>query len=205
MGTQGSGTTKTNFLEKSGGTMSGNIDMDFNEITDIGPAIIDESYSTDEHAKDITVGTGLLYSVVGDALTTSAVKPIRNIEVNLSINTTDMNSGFFLYGEGFSMFGKFDNISGYVKEASITVIKPLARRADETLTSVQMKMSNADTPTTVSTNLSSKLTKNLSPGTHSITPLTSKFTNLKYIGFFFEGGDTIYDVHFTAKIVLWLV
>ena len=204
MGTSGSG-AKGNFLEKSGGTMSGNIDMDFNEILDQGPPVIDESYTQNEHAKDITVGSGLLYSVIGDALTTSSLVNVRNIEVNLSMNTKDMNAGFFLHGEGFGMFGRFDSISGYVKEASITIIKPTASLPSQTLTSVQMKMSNADTPTTVSTNLSQKLSQNLPPGTYELTPLKNKFTNLKYIGFLFEGGDTIYDVHFKARIVLWLV
>ena len=198
-------TSSENYLQISGGTMSGNIDMDFNEIIDQGPPVIDEGYTAAANARDITVGSGLLYSVIGDALTSSAVKNIRDVEINLEMNTTDMNAGFFLHQEGFGMFGKFDNLNGYLKEASITIIKPLATRAYDTLTSVQMKISNADTPTTVSTNISQKLTQNMSPGTYKITPLTTKFTNLKYIGFFFTGGDAIYDVHFKARLVLSLV
>ena len=133
--------------------------MDFNQILDVGPPVIDESYTQNEHAKDITVGSGLLYSVIGDALTTSNLINVRNIEVNLSMNTTDMNAGFFLHGEGFGMFGRFDNISGYLKEAQITIIKPTATLVSQKLTSVQMKMSNVDTPTSISTNLSQKLSQ----------------------------------------------
>ena len=202
---QKSGSGGGNFLEKSGGTMSGNIDMDFNEITDVGPAIIDDTYTTAGHAKDITVNGGLLYSSVASPLTTSSLSNIRNVEVNLEMNTTDMNAGFFLHQQGFGMFGRFDGLKGYLKEAQITVVKPLGTLASQKLTSVQMKISDADTPTTISTNISQKLTRSLTPGTYDITPLKTKFTNLKYIGFFFTGGDTIFDVHFKARLVLALV
>ena len=194
-----------NFLEKSGGTMSGNIDMDFNEITNLGSAVVDETYTTDEHAKDITVGSDRLYSVIGDALNSSSASAVRDIELTFSIDTVDLAGAFFIHGKGLVLFGKFSNLSGYVEQASITVVKPTASGIRDKLTSVQMKMNSQDTPTSVSKNLSQKLTRTLSPATYHLTPLTEKFTNLKYLGFFFEGEDGIYDVKFSARVILRIV
>ena len=197
--------TSSNFLPLSGGTMGGDIDMDNNDITNVGSAIVDETYTTDEHAKDITVGSDRLYSVVADPLNSSNSSPVRDVELSFSIDTVDLASAFFIHGKGLVLFGKFSNLSGYVEQASITVVKPTAAGLRDKLTSVQLKMSSQDTPTSASTNLSLKLTKTLSPGTHQITPSTDKFTNLKYLGFFFEGEDGIYDVKFTARVILRIV
>ena len=202
---QNSGGSSDKFLPISGGTMSGNIDMDNNDITNMGSAIVDETYTTDEHAKDITVGSDRLYSVVADALNSSNSSLVRDVEISLAVDTADLAGAFFIFGKGLVLFGKFSNLSGYVEQASITVVKPTGAGLRDKLTSVQLKMNSQDTPTSVSKNLSQKLTKTLSPGTHQITPLTEKFSNLKYLGFFFEGEDSIYDVKFTARVILRIV
>ena len=195
-----------NFLPLSGGTMDGDINMDDNKITNLGPPTINTNYTTSEHAKDLTVNGSRLYSVIGDALETADTKSISDVEINLSIDTADMNAGFFIHGEGLALFGQFNNLSGYLKSASITIIKPVfVSRLNNKLTSVQLKMTSETTPSSISTNISSKLSQDLTPGTYSITPLKTKFSNLRYIGFFFEGEDTIYEVQFTARIVLSLV
>ena len=193
-----------NFLPLSGGTMSGDIDMDFNDISNLGSAIVDETYTTDEHAKDITVGSDRLYSVVSP-LNSSNSSLVRDVEISLAVDTVDLAGALFIHGKALVLFGKFSNLSGYVEQASITVVKPTASGIRDKLTSVQLKMNSQDTPTSVSKNLSAKLTKTLSPGTHQLTPLTDKFTSLKYIGFFFEGEDGIYDVKFTARVILRVV
>ena len=193
------------FLPRAGGTMTGNINMNDNEIQNIGPAVVNTGYTKDEYTDDITVNGTLTGGVIGDALVSSNVKPIREVEINLSMNTTDLAPGFFIYGNALTLFGQFNNLSGYVKEAEITIVQPLARRTEETLTSAQLKMTSEDVPKTVSRNLTTKLTRNLSPRTYSLTPLTTKFTNLRYLGFFFEGGDAISHTEFTARIVLTLI
>ena len=202
---QKSGNTSMSFLPLTGGTMDGDINMGDNKITNIGPAVINTNYTKDEYTDDITVNRTLSGGVIGDALNASNVKPIREVEINLSMNTTDLAPGFFIYGNALTLFGQFNNLSGYVKEVEITIVQPLARRTEETLTSVQLKMTSEDVPKTVSRNLTTKLTQNLRPRTYSLTPLTSKFTNLRYLGFFFEGGDNITHTQFTARIVLSLV
>ena len=195
-----------NFLPLAGGTMDGDINMGDNKITNIGPPAINSSYTAAEQAKDLTVNGSLLYSVIGDALETTDTKPLRDIEINLSMHTDDMQVGFFIHRKGLALFGQFNNLSGYLKEASITITRPVFVSAyNNKLTSVQLKMTSETTPTTISTNISSKLTQDLLPGTYYITPLKTKFSNLRYIGFFFEGTDTISDVKFTARIVLSLV
>ena len=194
------------FLPLTGGTMDGDINMDDNKITNIGPKTINTNYTTSEHAKDLTVNGSLLYSVIGDALETSDTKPMREVEVNLSVNTTDMSAGFFIHGEGLALFGQFNNLSGYLREASITIIKPVFLSAtNNKLTSVQLKMTSETTPSTISTNISSKLSQDLLPGTYEITPLRTKFSNLRYLGFYFEGESTVFQVQFTARIVLALI
>ena len=204
-GYQSSTSTSEKFLPISGGTMSGDLDMDNNDITNLGSAIVDETYTTDEHAKDIFVGSDRLYSVIGDALNSSSASAVRDVELSFSIDTVDLAGAFFIHGKGLVLFGKFSNLSGYVEQASITVIKPTGAGLRDDLTSVQLKMNSQDTPTSVSKDLSAKLTKSLTPGTHHLTPLTEKFTNLKYLGFFFEGQDGIYNFKFTARVILRIV
>ena len=199
---QKSGTSSGNFLPLTGGTMDGDINMDDNKITNVGPAVINTTYTRDEYTDDITVDGTVSGGVIGDALSTSDIKSMKDVEINVSMRTTDLAPGFFIYGHALSVFGKFNNLSGYVKEASITVVQPTASNRASTLTSVQLKMTSEDTPKIVSTNLSQKLTRSLSPGTYSLTPLTTKFTNLKFLVFFFEGGDQIITTDFSARIVL---
>ena len=193
------------YLEKSGGTMTGNINMNFKEIRNLGPEVVNSGYTRDEYTDDIRVDGTLSGGVIGDALVSSDVKPIREVEINVSMHTADLAPGFFIYGNALSLFGQFNNLSGYVKEAQITVVQPTATLPSTRLTSVQLKMTSEDVPKTVSTNLTQKLTRTLSPGTYSLTPLTSKFTRLRYLVFFFEGGDAITNTEFTARIVLTLV
>ena len=147
------------FLPRAGGTMSGDINMDDNEILNIGPSVLNTTYTKDEYTDDITVDGTLSGGVIGDALISSSVKPIRYVEINLSMNTDDLAPGFFIYGNALTLFGQFSNLTGYVKEASITVVQPTATLASTTLTSVQLKMTSEDVPKTVSTNLTQKLTK----------------------------------------------
>ena len=193
------------FLPRAGGTMTGNINMDDNEIQNLGPAVVNTGYTRDEYTDDIRVDGTLSGGVIGDAITSSNTKTIRQVELNLSMHTTDLAPGFFIYGNAMSLFGQFNKLNGYLKECSITVVQPTAIIAATTLTSVQLKMTSEDVPKTVSTNLTQKLTRNLTPGTHTLTPLTTKFTNLRYLVFFFEGGDGITNTQFTARIVLSLV
>ena len=194
-----------NFLPLSGGTMDGDINMDNHNITNLGPSVVNSSYTRDEYTDDITVSGTTSGGVIADALTSSDVKSLRNVEVNLTFNSQDLAPGFFIYGHAMALFGQFDNLSGYLKEASITVVRPTASSSALTLSSVQLKMTSETAPKTISTNLTSKLTTRLSPGTHTLTPLTSKFSNLRFLGFFFEGGDQIINTEFTARIVLSLV
>ena len=194
-----------NFLEKSGGTMTGDINMNDNKITNLGPAVVNTGYTRDEYTDDITVDGTTSGGVIGDALVSSDVKPVREVEINLSMLTSDLAPGFFIYGNALSLFGQFNNLSGYVKECSITIVQPTALLSSTTLTSVQLKMTSQDVPKNVSTNLTQKLTRSLSPGTYSLTPLTTKFTNLRYLVFFFEGGDAITNTEFSARVVLTLV
>ena len=203
--TSSSSSSSGDYLEKSGGTMSGNINMNFKEIRNLGPEVVNSGYTRDEYTDDIRVDGTLSGGVIGDALEATDVKPIREVEINLSMNTVDLAPGFFIYGNAMGLFGQFNNLSGYLKEAQITVVQPTATLAATTLTSVQLKMTSEDVPKTVSTNLSQKLTRNLRPGTYSLTPLTTKFTRLRYLVFFFEGGDGITRTEFTARIVLTLV
>ena len=193
------------FLPISGGTMSGDIDMDNNELSNVGSAVVDNTYTRDEYTDDITVVSTLTGGVIADALTLGDVGPVREFELNLSLDTSDLAPGFFIYGHALALFGKFKNLSGYIERASLKVVKPTNVGINNKLTSVQVYMTSEDTPSTLTTSLSPKLTKDLIPGTHSITPLTTKFSNLKYLGFFFEEGDGIIQVKFTATVVLKVV
>ena len=202
---QNSGGSSDKFLPISGGTMSGDIDMDNNDISNLGSAVVDDTYTRDEYTDDITVVSTLTGGVIGDALTSGDAGSVREFELNLSLDTSDLAPGFFIYGHALALFGKFNNLSGYVERVSLKVVKPTNVGINNKLTSVQMYMSSEDKPKTLTTSLSPKLSKDLIPGTHSITPLTTKFTNLKYLAFFFEGGDGIIQTKFTATVVLKVV
>ena len=205
MTTNNSGGSSGNFLPISGGTMSGNIDMDFNKIIDQGPAVIDGTYTRREYTDDITVVSTLTGGVIGNALSSGDTKNVREFELSLSLDTSDLAPGFFIYGHALALFGRFKNLSGYVERVSLKVVKPTNVGRNNKLTSVQMYMSSDDAPGTLSTSLSPKLTKDLIPGTHNVPVNTTKFSNLKYLAFFFEGGDGIIQTKFTATVVLKIV
>ena len=215
----------SNFLLKTGSSMSGELDMGRNKITSLKtptadadastkkyvddevsePNVINTGYTTSSHNDTITVSGSSITTRVNNALTASELIEAKKIvELSFSHHMTYLAS-FVLNGNGLTLFGQLDNLSGYVRSVEITVFQPTAWTASATLTSVQMMMSNETDPTTMTANLTEKLTKSLSPGTHKLTPLTTKFTGLRYIGFFWEGGDTITQIEFTTRIVLWLV
>ena len=202
---QNTGGSSDKFLPISGGTMSGDIDMDNNDITNVGSAVVDETYTRDEYTDDITVVSTLTGGVIGDALTLGDIGSVREFELNLSLDTSDLAPGFFIYGHALALFGRFNNLSGYVERVSLKVVKPTNVGLNNKLTSVQMYMSSEDTPKTLSKSLSPKLTKDLIPGTHNVPVNTTKFSNLKYFAFFFEGGDGIIQTKFTATVVLKVV
>ena len=215
----------TKFLKKEGGTMSGELDMGTNKIVSLEsptdnsdattkkyvddkisePNVINTSYTTAAHNDTITVSGNSITTKVNNALTTSELTEARKIiELNLS-HHANYGASFFLNSNGLALFGQLDNLSGYVRSAEIKIIQPSSSHSSGILSSVQMMMSNETDPSTMSSNLTSKLTRSLSPGTYKLTPVSNKFTGLRFIGFFFEGGDAITQVQFTARIVLWIV
>ena len=213
-------------LSKSGGTLTGGLSMDDNKITDLEtptanshaatkkyvddqisgskPNIINTSYTTAAHGDTITVSGSPITTKVNNALTINELTEVKKIiELNLS-HHANYGASFFLNGNGLALFGQLDNLSGYVRSAEIKIVQPRTVRFGGVLSSVQMMMSNETDPTTMSSNLTSKLSRSLSPGTYKLTPVSNKFTGLRYIGFFFEGNDATIQVEFTAKIVMWI-
>ena len=133
---------------------------------------------------------------VNNAMTaTELTEPRKIIELNFSHNQSYGNS-FFFNNNAMALFGRLDNLNGFVKEAEITIVQPIGGIASQRLTSVQMNMSNQSDPTSMNANLTQKLARALTPGTYELTPLTTRFTGLRYIGFFFTGGDAITRIEF---------
>ena len=141
-------TTKS--LQKTGGTLSGLLDMGRNKIINIGapsdttdatnkqfvethvsteiskPNVINTSYTLAKHNDNITVGGNSITTRVNDALTsTDLIEPKKIVEINLSFHQL-FGASFFLNGNGMAMFGEFNDISGYVHSAQITVVQPTA-------------------------------------------------------------------------------
>ena len=166
--------------------------------------MINTGYTTAAHSDTITVSGSSTTAAVANALTVSnLVEPKRIIELYLSQHQL-FGASFFLNGNGLSLFGQLDNLSGYVHSAEVKIVQPTAWTASPTPTSVQMMMSNETDPTKMSSNLTNKLSRRLAPGTYQLVPLSTQFTGLRYIGFFFEGGDAINQIEFAAKIMLWI-
>ena len=209
---------------KAGSTMSGELNMGSNKITSLEtptsdsdartkkyvddelskPNVINTAYTLSSLTDTITVSSSSITTAANDALTVSdLIEPKKIVKLNLSQHQL-FGASFFLNGNELSLFGQLDNLSGYVHSAEITIVQPTAWTASATLTSVQMMMSNETDPTTMNSNLTNKLTRRLAPGTYSLTPVKTQFTGLRYLGFFWKGGDAINQIEFSAKIILWI-
>ena len=171
-----------------------------NEIS--RPNIIDTAYTLVAHNDNVSVNGSSVQTRVNNALSASELTETRKIiELNFSHNQSYGNS-FFFNNNGMALFGRLDNLSGHIKEVEITIVQPGGRIAAQRLSSVQMLMCNQSNPTSMTANLTQKLTRALTSGTYELTPLTTRFTGLRYIGFFFTEGDAITRIEFRARIVL---
>ena len=101
-----------------------------------------------------------------------------------------------------TILGKLKNFTGYVN--NITLI--IKSQTSAGLTSVKMMGSTTNLPKNFNVDLTQKLTANVSNvGRYDLVPTGTKFTNLKYFGFYFEGGASVSLIEMEAEVEVWLV
>ena len=206
-------------VSKSGDTMSGELSMGANKITSLETPTDDSDASTkkyvhDSHKVDVidttyvaasrvvpyAVNTPLVSARHLKIETSTLISPKKIIKLNLEHFAR--YDSFPTHGFGLAILGRLKNFTGYIND--VKLISKANTSAG--LTSVQMKGSTEALPNHFSIDLSEKLTQNVSTvGRYNLVPIGTKFTDLKHLGFLFEGGTGVSLIELEAEVEVWLV
>lgn len=210
----------SNFLQKTGDAMTGNLDLGGNKINKLDhpvnsidgankmyvddlvdfPNNVNTNYNTAANSRTMSAGGSTIQTEMGAALTAwNSVEPKKIVELQLSFNR-NIRLGFFFDNKSFALFGELDYLDGFVESAEITIIQPSLSQPSFNLNNVQMMGCSQTTPTTMQQNLTDKFTPSsgrtgdLTAGTYNLVPTDTTFTGLRYIGFMFEGVCVFYTL-----------
>ena len=206
-------------LAKPGGSLLGELSMDSNKITDLATPTnnsdaatkksVDDNSSSQITVKDAAYTTGYLsarrVNVDGDRIYTE-VDNLTNATINhpqiVSIRLGFNNSviGFaFSSGKTSIIWEGFNNLSGSVLKASLTVASP--KRTP--FTKIKLLYSN-DTSGIFATegDISDKLSGSFGVGSHIISVSSQTFTNMRYLTLYLKSSTSISLINIALSVVL---
>ena len=203
-------------LSKTGGTLFGELSMDDNKITHLGTPTentdaatkkyVDDNSSSNIVVKDASYTTGYVpmkvVNISGKRLNTdltnligSTINHPKIFSLRLSFNNSSLAVAFS-NGKAALIWGGFNNLSGSVLKASLSV-----GSQSHPFTKVRLMYSNQNSIISTTGDISNEITGTFGQGHHIIPVSAHKFTNLRYLVFYYEASTSLGLLNFSLDVV----